>query len=294
MIVPFAAGGPTDVVARIVSENMSGTLGQQIVIENIIGAGGTTAGTRAMRAPADGYTIIMGHMGTHAAAVALYPKLAYNPSTDFAPIGMTAGMPVVILAAKGFPAKDLSEFAHYLKGDGAAKLRMAHAGIGSVSYTTCLLLNSIVGVKPELTAFQGTGPAMRALVAGKVDYMCDQAVSAVPRVIRGDIRAYAVGTSARNVALPQVPTAREAGMPEFQASAWNALFAPKGTPKPIIDKLNAALVSALDDAFTKKRLVELGAEIPDREGRTPEALARLVEAEIAKWTPIIKASAPTE
>ena len=131
MIVPFAAGGPTDVVARIVSESMSGTLGQQIVIENIIGAGGTTAGTRAMRAPPDGYTIMMGHMGTHAAAVALYPKLAYNPSTDFTPIGMTAGMPVVILAAKGFPAKDLSEFARYLKGQDAAKLRMAHAGIGS-------------------------------------------------------------------------------------------------------------------------------------------------------------------
>jgi tripartite-type tricarboxylate transporter receptor subunit TctC len=293
MIVPFAAGGPTDVVARIVSENMSGTLRQQIVIENIIGTGGTTAGTRAMRAPPDGYTIIMGHMGTHAAAVALYPKLAYNPSTDFAPIGMTAGMPVLILAAKDLPPKDLSEFARYVKNS-TTKLRMAHAGIGSVSYTACLLLNSIVGVKPELTAFQGTGPAMRALVAGKVDYMCDQAVSAVPQVIRGDIRAYAVGTNARNAALPEVPTAKEAGMPEFQASAWNALFAPKGTPKPIVDKLNAALVTALDDAFTKKRLVELGAEIPNRAGRTPEALARLVEAEIAKWTPIIKASAPAE
>jgi tripartite-type tricarboxylate transporter receptor subunit TctC len=293
MIVPFAAGGPTDVVARIVSEVMSGTLHQQIVIENVIGAGGTTAGTRAMRAPPDGYTIMMGHMGTHAAAVALYPRLAYNPSTDFAPIGMTAGMPIVILAAKELPPKDLNEFARYVK-DSAAKLRMAHAGVGSVSYTACLLLNSIVGAKPELVAFQGTGPAMRALVAGKVDYMCDQVVSAVPHVIRGDIRAYAVGTSARNEALPQVPTAKEAGMPEFQASAWNALFAPKGTPRPIVDKLNAALVGALDDEFTKKRLVDLGAEIPSRAGRTPEALARLVEAEIAKWTPIIKANSPTD
>jgi tripartite-type tricarboxylate transporter receptor subunit TctC len=292
MIVPFAAGGPTDVVARIVSESMSRNLHQQIVIENVIGAGGTTAGTRAMRAPPDGYTIMMGHMGTHAAAVALYPSLAYNPSRDFAPIGMTAGMAVVILAAKGVPASDLSEFVRYAR-DNMAKLRMAHAGVGSVSYTTCLLLNAIIGVKPELIAFQGTGPAMRGLVAGKVDYMCDQAVSDVPQVKQGYIRAYAVGTNTRNAALPQVPTAKEAGMPEFQASAWNALFAPKDTPQAIVDRLNAALVSALDDELAKSRLVELGAEIPSRAERTPQALAKLVAAEIAKWSPIIKSNVPT-
>jgi tripartite-type tricarboxylate transporter receptor subunit TctC len=292
LIVPFAAGGPTDVVARIVGNHMSRTLGQQIVIENVVGSGGTTAGTRAMRSPPDGYTIMMGHMGTHAAAVALYPNLAYSPSNDFEPIGMAAGMPVLILARKDFPAKDLKEFVSYLK-DNASKLNMAHAGVGSVSFTTCLLLNSIVDIRPGMTPFQGTGPAMNALVAGRVDYMCDQVVSAVPGIQAGTIRAYAVGTAGRNPALPNVPTSTEAGLPEFQASAWNALFAPKGTPQAIIAKLNAALGLALDDQDTRKQLLDLGGDIPNREGRTPQALAALVKTEIAKWTPIIKSANPT-
>jgi tripartite-type tricarboxylate transporter receptor subunit TctC len=291
LIVPFAAGGPTDVVARIVGNHMSITLRQQIVIENVIGSGGTTAGTRAMRSPPDGYTIIMGHMGTHAASVALYPKLAYNPSTDFEPIGIAAGMPVLILARKSFPAKDLKEFVNYLRDNGS-KLNMAHAGVGSVSFTTCLLLNSIVGIHPTMVPFQGTGPAMNALVAGRVDYMCDQVVSAVPQIQAGTIKAYAVGTAKRNPALPDVPTASEAGLPEFQASAWNALFAPKGTPPAIVAKLNAALVKALDDRDTRKQLFDLGGDIADREGRTPQALAELVKSEIAKWTPIIRAALP--
>jgi tripartite-type tricarboxylate transporter receptor subunit TctC len=291
LIVPFAAGGPTDVVARIVGSHMSRTLGQPIVIENVVGAGGTTAGTRAMRSPPDGYTIMMGHMGTHAASVAFYPSLAYSPSNDFEPIGMAAGMPVLILARKDFPAKDLKEFVSYLRGNGS-KLNMAHAGVGSVAFTTCLLLNSIVGIKPTMTAFQGTGPAMNALVAGRVDYMCDQVVTAVPQIQAGTIKAYAVGTAARNPALPNIPTSAEAGLPEFQASAWNALFAPKGTPPAIVAKLNAALGKALDDKDTRNQLLDLGGEIPNREERTPQALAALVKSEIAKWTPIIKAANP--
>src|SRR5471032_2533117 len=266
LIVPFAAGGPTDVVARIVGNHMSRTLGQPIVIENVVGAGGTTAGTRAMRSPPDGYTIMMGHMGTHAASVAFYPSLAYSPSNDFEPIGMAAGMPVLILARKDFPAKDLNEFVSYLRDNGS-KLNMAHAGVGSVAFTTCLLLNSIVGIKPTMTPFQGTGPAMNALVAGRVDYMCDQVVSAVPQIQAGTIKAYAVGTAARNPALPDVPTSIEAGLPEFQASAWNALFAPKGTPQAIIVKLNAALGLALDDKDTRKELLDLGSDIPNPEER---------------------------
>jgi tripartite-type tricarboxylate transporter receptor subunit TctC len=289
MIVPFAAGGPTDIVARIVGEHMSRTLGRSVLIENTLGAGGTTASTRAMRAAPDGYTIIMGHMGTHAAAVALYPNLAYNPTTDFEPIGMASGTPVLILAKKDFPPKDLKEFVVYAKAN-EAKLNMAHAGVGSVSFTTCLLLNSIIGIAPTSIPFSGTGPAMNALVGGQVDYMCDQVVSVVPQVQAGTIKAYAVGTPERNPALPNVPTAKEAGLPEFRASAWNALFAPKGTPKPIVDKLNAALVAALDDEGVRKRLIDLGGEIPNREGRSPQALAELVKSEIAKWTPIIKAA----
>ena len=291
VIVPFAAGRPTDIVARIVSDHMSKTLGQQLVVENVVGAGGTTGVTRAMRAAPDGYTIVMGHMGTHAAAVALYPNLAYNPASDFIPIGMAAGTPVVILAKKDFPAKDLGEFAVHVKQN-VASLNMAHAGVGSVSHVTCLLLNSILAVKPTAVPFNGTGPAMNALVGGQVDYMCDQIVNVVPQVNGGTIKAYAIGTPERNPALPNVPTSKEAGLPEFQASAWNALFAPKGTPQAIGDKLSAALDKALSDDPTRKRLLELGSDIPEAPRRGPQALAALVKSEIDKWTPVIKASAP--
>ena len=221
VIVPFAAGGPTDVIARIVADHMGKTLGQQLVIENVVGAGGTTASTRAKRATNDGYTIIMGHMGTHAASVALYPNLAYHPANDFEPIGMAAGTPVLILAKKDFPAKDLKEFVAYVKAN-EDKLNMAHAGVGSVSFTTCLLLNSIMGVKPTSVPYQGTGPAMNALIGGQVDYMCDQIVNAVPQIKGGTIISYGVGTAERNPSLPDLPTTKEAGLPAFQASAWNA------------------------------------------------------------------------
>lgn len=293
LIVPFAAGGPTDIVARIVADHMSKTLGQQLVVENVVGAGGTTGATRAMRATNDGYTIIMGHMGTHAASVALYPKLAYHPSKDFEPIGLAAGTPVLIVAKKDFPAKDLKEFVSYVKAN-TDKMNMAHAGVGSVSFTTCLLLNSIMDVKPTSIPFQGTGPALNALVGGQVDYMCDQIVNLVPQIKAGNIKAYAIGTPERNPALPEVPTSKEAGLPEFQAVAWNALFAPKGTPKPILDKLSAALDKALDDEGSRKRLLDLGSDIPGKDRRGQEALAKLVESEINKWSPIIKASGVTQ
>jgi tripartite-type tricarboxylate transporter receptor subunit TctC len=292
LIVPFAAGGPTDVISRIVGEHMSRTLGQQIVVENIVGAGGTTASTRAKNATNDGYTLITGHMGTHAASVALYPNLAYNPSTDFEPISILAGTPVVILARKDFPAKDLKEFVTYVKAN-AAKLNMAHAGVGSVSFTTCLLLNHILQVKPTTVPYNGTGPAMNALVGEQVDYMCDQIVNVVPQINGGTIKGYAVGTPERNPALPNVPTAKESGLPEFEASAWNALFAPKGTAKPILDKLNAAVVKALDDENVRKRLLELGSEIPSKERRTPQVLADLVKSETARWSTVIKAAGPS-
>lgn len=289
LIVPFAAGGPTDVISRIMGEHMSRTLGQQIVIENVVGAGGTTGSTRAMRATPDGYTIMMGHMGTHAASVGLYPKLAYNPQTDFEPIGLVAGTPILILARKDFPPKNLKEFVAYVKANGD-KLNNAHAGVGSVSFTTCLLLNSIMGVKPTTIPYQGTGPSMNALVAGQVDYMCDQIVNAVPQIKGSTIKAYAIATAERNPALPDLPTTKEAGLPEFQASAWNALFAPKGAPQPILDKLNAAMVKALDDEGVRKRLLDLGSDIPEPAGRTRQALAQHVKNEIAKWAPIIKAA----
>jgi tripartite-type tricarboxylate transporter receptor subunit TctC len=293
MIVPFAAGGPTDIVARIVADHMSKTLGQQIVIENVVGAGGTTGATRAMRAKPDGYTIIMGHMGTHAAAVALYPKLAYHPLNNFETVGLAAGTPVLIVAKKDFPAKDLKEFAAYVKAN-ADKVNAAHAGVGSVSFTSCLLLNSVLGVKPTAIPFQGTGPALNALLGGQVDYMCDQIVNLVPQIQSGNIKAYAIGTPERNPALKDVPTTKEAGMPEFEVSAWNALFAPKGTPKEALDKLSDALSKALDDEGVRSRLLTLGSDIPGPDRRGQAALNKLVESEIARWTPVIKASGITQ
>jgi putative tricarboxylic transport membrane protein len=287
MIVPFAAGGPTDVIARIVTGQMAPGLGQSIIIENVVGAGGTTGASRAARAANDGYTLITGHMGTHAASVPLYPKLAYHPEKDFEPVALLAGTPILILARKDFPPKDLKEFVAYVKAN-AEKVNAAHAGIGSVSHVSCELLNSILGIKPVGVPFNGTGPAMNALVAGQVDYMCDQIVNAVPQINAGTIKAYAVATPERNPSLPNVPTTTEAGLPAFQAQAWNAIFAPKGTSPDIIAKLNASAVKALDDDTVKKRLLELGSVIPAPADRSPQALGTLVKSEIAKWTPVLK------
>ena len=287
MMVPFAAGGPTDVISRIVTSHMAQTLGQSIIIENVVGAGGTTATTRAARAANDGYTLITGHMGTHAAAVPLYPSLAYHPEKDFEPVGLLAGTPILILARKDFPPKDLKEFMAYVKAN-EAKVNAAHAGIGSVSHVSCQLLNSILAVKPTGVPFNGTGPAMNALVGGQVDYMCDQIVNAVPQINGGTIKAYAIATAERNPSLPNVPTTAEAGLQAFQAQAWNAIFAPKGTPAPIVARLNAAAAKALDDDNVRKRLLDLGSVIPGPADRTPEALATLVKDEIAKWTPVLK------
>jgi putative tricarboxylic transport membrane protein len=287
MIVPFAAGGPTDVISRIVTGHMAPTLGQSIIIENVVGAGGTTATSRAARAANDGYTLITGHMGTHAAAVPLYPSLAYHPEKDFEPVSLLAGTPILILARKDFPPKDLKEFITYVKAN-VEKVNAAHAGVGSVSHVSCQLLNSILDIKPTGVPFNGTGPAMNALVGGQVDYMCDQIVNAVPQINGGTIKAYAVATAERNPSLPDVPTTAEAGLPAFQAQAWNAIFAPKGTPAPVIARLNAAAVKALDDEGVRKRLLDLGSVIPAATDRTPQALATLVKSEIAKWTPVLK------
>ena len=289
VIVPFAAGGPTDVIARIVGESMSRTLGQQLVIENVAGAGGTTGITRGKESAPDGYTIMMGHMGTHGAAPALYPNIKYDPTKDFEPIGMAAGTPILIVSRKDFPAKDLKEFVARLKAD-QDKLNEAHAGLGSVSHTTCTMLNVQVGTKPTLVPYTGTGPVINDMIAGKVDYACDQIVNLVEQIKAGTIRAYAIATPTRSPALPDVPTTIEAGLPEYQVSAWNALFAPKGTPKAIVDKLNDALVKALEDPNSKKRLLDLGGVLPEGEERTGAWLGKFVAAEVDRWGKTISAS----
>ncbi|HEY7086103.1 MAG TPA: tripartite tricarboxylate transporter substrate-binding protein [Hyphomicrobiaceae bacterium] len=292
MIVPFAAGGPTDTIARIVGEQMGKTLGQSVVVENVAGAGGTTGITRGAQSKPDGYTIMMGHMGTHGAAPALYPSLKYDPTKDFAPVGLVAGTAILIIAKKDFPATNLKEFVAYLKKN-PDKVNEAHAGVGSVSFTTCTMLQSILGTKTARVAYRGTGPSLNDLVAGQVDFGCDQIVNVVSQVQAGTIKAFAVASPQRSAVLKDVPTTKEAGLPEFQVSAWNAVFAPKDTPKDVMAKLNGALVKALDDAATRARLLELGSIIPDRPGRTPEALQALVEKEVARWTPILKAAAAT-
>jgi tripartite-type tricarboxylate transporter receptor subunit TctC len=287
MVVPFAAGGPTDIIARIVGEHMSKTLGQQIVVENIAGAGGTTGILRASQATPDGYTIMMGHMGTHGAAPALYPGLKYDPAKDFEPVGLAASTPILIVAKKTIPATNLKEFNGWLKAN-ESKVNQAHAGVGAVSHMTGILFNAQVGIKPAAVPYTGTGPALNDLISGQIDYMTDQIVNVVEQIKGGSIRAYAIATPERSPALPDVPTTVEQGMPEFQVIAWNAVFAPLNTPKDIVAKLNAALVKALDDEATRKRLLDLGAVIPDQAGRTPEALQKLVVSELARWTPVLK------
>jgi len=289
LIVPFAKGGPSDTVARIVSVEMAKTLGQPIAIENVVGAGGTLATRRVAQAAPDGYTLMVGHMGTHAAAVALYPKLGYRPDADFAPIALLTKMPMLLLARREFPARDFAEFVAYVRGH-THVLNMAHAGVGSVSYASCMLLNHLLGIDPTGVPFNGTAPAMDALVAGEVDYMCDQIVNAVLPLRTNVVRAYVIASSDRDPAVPTVPTAAEAGLPAFQVEAWNALFAPKGTPATIVDTLNAALVRALDQPDVRGPLIGLGGVVPPPAQRTPQALAALVGTEVQRWGQVLKRS----
>jgi tripartite-type tricarboxylate transporter receptor subunit TctC len=289
VIVPFAAGGSTDVIARIVGEHISRTLGQQLIIENIAGAGGTTGSIRAMRAKPDGYTIEMGHMGTHAASVAFYPNLAYKPDADFAPIGLVIEQPSLIVARRDFPPNTLKEFVSFAKAS-SDKLNMAHAGVGSNAFNFGVMLNAVLGVKPTLVPFNGTAPAANAMLGGQIDYMVNSIPEVGQLIQAGSIKAYAIGSPHRSAILPEVPTASEAGLPEFQAMPWWALFAPKETPQAILDLLSDALERAQDDATVRRRLGEVGCEVPDKERRGQKPLATLVRNEIARWMPIIKAA----
>jgi tripartite-type tricarboxylate transporter receptor subunit TctC len=289
VIVPFASGGPGDTVVRIIGEHMARTLGQPIVVENVAGAGGTTGITRGSQAKADGYIIMLGQMGTHGAAPAQYPHLKYDPAKDFAPIGLVAAMPILIIAKKTFPANSLREFVDYVRKN-QDKVVEAHAGVGSVSHTTCSLLQSIIGTETARVAYRGTGPSLNDLVAGQVDFGCDQIVNVAPQIQAGTIKAFGIASVERSAAIKDVPTTKEGGLPEFEVSAWLALFAPKDTPQEVVAKLNDALVKALDDEGTRKRLLDLGSVIPDRAGRSPDALQKLVVREIARWMQVLKAT----
>ena len=232
---------------------MTRMLGQQVVVQNVAGAGGTTGSTRAMRSEPDGYTILMGHVGTHAVAPSLYPNLAYKPDVHSEPIGLASEFPMLIVARPDFPPQDLKEFVAYVR-ENHAKLNVGHAGVGSVFFITNILLDSIPKVRPTMVPFNGGLPAMNALISGQVDYLCADATTAAPQLDGGKIKAYAIASPRRNPILPNAPTTVEAGLPEFQTSAWFALFAPKGTPKPVLDRLSEALDKALDDDVTGKRM----------------------------------------
>ena len=286
VVVPFPAGGASDVVARIVTEHMSRTLGVQMVIENVGGAGGTLGSARVAAASPDGYTLLAGSMGSHVAAPVLTPNIKYDSERDFQAIGLTAHSPAVIVARKDFPAKDGREFIAQLKKNGD-KIKQAHGGVGASSHMACLLFNKAADVQPTSVAYRGTGPAMNDLIGGHVDYLCEQSVSVAEQIAAGTVKAYVVSANQRLTTLPSVPSAKEVGI-DYQMSIWAGIFAPKGTPKPIIAKLAAALDKALDDPAVAKRLSQLGGSIPAKRERTPESFEGLVKAEISRWSPILK------
>jgi tripartite-type tricarboxylate transporter receptor subunit TctC len=289
VIVPFPAGGPSDVVARIVAENMGHTLGQTLLIENVGGAGGTIGSGRVAAAAPDGYTLLAGSMGSHVAAPVLTPNIKYDSARDFIPIGPTAHSPAVIVARKDFPAKDLREFVADVKEKGNG-FKQAHGGIGSSSHMACLLFNTEVGAKPTPVAYRGSNLAMNDLIGGHVDFLCEQSVSVAGQVKSGAVKAYAVSAAERLASLPDVPTAKELGV-NYLMSIWAGIFAPKGTPAPIVAKLAVALDKALDDASVQKRINDLGGSIPGKAERTPAAFDAYVKAEIARWAPVLKAAA---
>lgn len=287
IIVPFAAGGPTDVVTRLLGDHMSRTLGQKIVVENIGGAGGTTGMVRVATATPDGYTLGVGNMGTQSAAPALYPDLKYDPAKSFTQIGIANYTPQTIVAKKDTPATDLKSFITYLKANND-KLNYGHAGVGSISYVSGSVFNAQFGLKPSLVAYRGTAPALNDLVGGQIDYIVDQSLNTIPQIKAGTIKAYAVAAPARLEALPDLPTAKEQGI-DFIFSAWNAMVGPAGLPQPIVDKLVDALGKAHDDPVIKQRFVELGSTAPAPADRGSAGLQRLVESEVARITPVLKA-----
>lgn len=290
VIVPFAPGGPADITGRIVADILTRHLGAQVVVENVGGAGGTVGTLRAAKAPADGYTLISGHMGTNALAPVFYPNLGYDPEKDFAPIGLIAEQPELLAVRNEIPTNNLKEFVAYAKAH-EKTLNMGHAGVGSVSYIGCLLLNSSIGIKPTMVPFTGTAPVMNAILAGNIDYDCDPILGPLPHVRAGKVKALAIAAKKRSPLLPDVPTAAEQGLPQFECAPFYAVFAPKGTPQAVVDKLAAALNKGLDEPAVRKRLADLGAEIAEPDRRGPKALGALVHSEIARLTPILQAAA---
>jgi tripartite-type tricarboxylate transporter receptor subunit TctC len=288
LVVPFAAGGPTDLVARMMSVPMSKFLGQTVIVENTAGAGGTLASQRVARAPADGQMIFLHHMGM-ATAPALYKKLSFDPLKDFEYIGQVVDVPMTMLARKDFPANNYTELVAYLKAN-REKVTLANAGLGAVSHLCGLLFQSQLGIDLNTVPYRGTGPAMNDLMGGQVDLLCDQTTQTVPLIKDNRVKIYGVTTLKRLAALPNVPTLDEQGLKGFDVKVWHGLYAPKNTPKPTLDKLNAALVNAMQDPIVKQRLLDLSSDVVSADRMTPAGLKTHLEAEILKWGPVIKKS----
>jgi tripartite-type tricarboxylate transporter receptor subunit TctC len=292
MIIPFAAGGPTDVLGRVMAQRMSEILGQQVVVENVGGAGGMTGSKRVADAAPDGYTFVLGTVGTHAQSQTMYKKPLYHAATDFAPVALIAEVPIVLITRKDLPVNNLQEFIAYAKAN-QATMQYGSAGAGSATHLGCVLLNYLIGVDITHVPYRGTGPAMQDLQGGRIDYLCEIVSTAKPQIDGGTVEAIAIMTKERSPALPNVPTGLEQGVPNLEAYTWNAIFLPKGTPADIVKKLDDATVEAMKTPRVRERLEGLGAVVVPEDRATPEYLGQFVKSEIDKWAGPIKASGVT-
>lgn len=286
MIVPFAAGGTSDVIARVVAEQMAIPLGQTIIIENVVGAGGSTALMRAARATPDGYTIAIGNAGTSAATYTIYPKLSFTPDS-FITIGMVAKTFGIVALRKDFPAKDLKDFIAYAKAH-PGKVNLGHAGVGSSNYLICKSFVQAAGIDVTLVGYRGAAPALTDAIGGQIDGVCDSAASVSQAIDDKLVKGIVVGSDVRLGSLPDLPTSAEAGLPEFEAQGWNGLFAPKGTPPEIIAKLNDAARVAVESEPVKKRFRDLSTVAPDANEHAPDVLQQLVTRDVAKYNKLLQ------
>jgi tripartite-type tricarboxylate transporter receptor subunit TctC len=286
LVVPFAAGGPTDTIARLIAVPMGQALGQTVVVENVAGAGGTIASTKVARAAPDGYTIYIHHMGM-ATAQALYDKLPYDPMTSFEYIGQVADVPMVLLGKKDLPANNFKELEAYIKANGS-KVTMANAGPGAVSQLCGLLFQSRMGVRLTNIPYKGTGPALTDLIGGQVDLLCDQTTQTIPYIKDGRVKAFGTTTMKRLPAIPNVPTLNEQGLKGFEVKVWHGVYAPKGTPQPVLDKINAALKKALSSPDVVKRLEDANIDIVSTDKISAKGLKDHLDREINVWGPVIR------
>jgi tripartite-type tricarboxylate transporter receptor subunit TctC len=292
MIIPFAAGGPTDVLGRVMAARMSEILGQQIVVENVGGAGGMTGSRRVADAAPDGYTMVLGTVGTHAQGQTLYKKPLYSSVNDFTPVALVAEVPILLTVRKDLPVKDFKEFVTYAK-ENQAKMQFGSAGAGSATHLGCVLLNYVIGTNITHVPYRGTGPAMQDLAGGRIDFLCEIITTAKPQVDGGTVKALALFDKQRSPALADLPTALEQGTQNLEAYTWNAIFLPKGAPADVVKKLNDAAVQAMKSPVVRERLEGLGAKIVPDDRATPEYLGQFVKSEIEKWAAPIKASGVT-